>query len=77
MTRRRRGPRPIDPEDAKVAVLTFANVMAGVLDVVGGLANGDRTEVVLKRALRKGRARAKALEDAERAVRGLDGPEDD
>lgn len=77
MTRRRRKPRPLDPTEAKHAVLTFANVAAGVLDLLGDLAAGERTDVAVKRTLRKGRARAKALEDAEKAVRGLDPGEDD
>lgn len=78
MTRRlpsRKGPRPIDPADAKAAVLGFANVAAGLLDVLGDLAAGETVERTVKKAVRRGRARARALRDAEEAVRGLD-PDD-
>ena len=67
----------LDVESAKLSELTFANVAAGLLDVLGDLAAGERTEVAVKKAIRRGRARRKALEDAEKAVRGLDPGEDE
>lgn len=69
----RRYPRP---DEAKAAVLGVANVVAGVLDFLHDVSNGAQAGKAAKKAVRRGRARAKALRDAEKAVRGLDGPED-
>jgi hypothetical protein len=70
--RRRAGHPPIDPDDAKRAVLGFANVVAGLLDFFGDLSAGVETSHAAKKAVRRGRARARALEEAEAAVRDLD-----
>jgi hypothetical protein len=71
---RRRYPRP---EEAKAAVLGFANVVAGVLDFLHEVSSGGDTGEAARRAVRRGRARARALRDAEKAVGRLDVDESD
>jgi hypothetical protein len=71
------GRRNPTPKEAKAAVLGFANVVAGVLDVLGELSDGAPAGKAVKKAVRRTRARGKALHDAERAVARLDAKDDE
>ena len=63
---RRRNPTP---REAKAAVLGFANVVAGVLDFLDEVSEGEETVPAAKKAVSRAKARGRALGRAERRTR--------
>jgi hypothetical protein len=64
-----------DPDEAKEVVLVGANLIAGVLDVLGEVQRGTSAPRAAKKAIRRVKARDKAIREAEKALR--EGGEDD